>query len=171
MTWRELNVEKFNSIDRKVVIDVRSPCEHLKESIPEAVNLPLLSDQERIVIGTVYKQEGALIARRQAVGIIAPKIPAIVDEIMALKLPQHSLVVHCWRGGLRSEAVVSFLSVVGIDCFRLKGGYKAWRKQVVQDFADDDFDFEAIVLDGLTGVGKTEVLVELSKSGKTVLDL
>ncbi|MCA9801174.1 MAG: tRNA 2-selenouridine(34) synthase MnmH [Cyanobacteria bacterium HKST-UBA02] len=171
MTWRELTVQNFNSLDRKVVVDVRSPCEYLIESIPDAINIPLLSDEERALIGTVYKQDGEMQARRRAVGMIAPRIPAIVDRIMAIKKPRHTLVVHCWRGGLRSEAVVSFLSVVGIDCFRLTGGYKAWRRQVVEDFEKDAYSFETIVLDGLTGTGKTEILTELSKQGIPVCDL
>ncbi|MGD9683870.1 MAG: tRNA 2-selenouridine(34) synthase MnmH [Candidatus Obscuribacterales bacterium] len=171
MTWRELTVQNFNSLDRKVVVDVRSPCEHLVESIPDSINVPLLSDEERALIGTIYKQDGEMQARRQALGMIAPRIPAIVDRIMAIKKPRHTLVVHCWRGGLRSEAVVSFLSVVGIDCFRLTGGYKAWRKQVVKDFEKDDYTFQTVVLDGLTGTGKTEVLTELTKLGIAICDL
>jgi tRNA 2-selenouridine synthase len=81
------------------------------------------------------------------------------------------LVVHCWRGGLRSEAVASFLSVIGVDCWRLTGGYKAWRQQVLSDFAAGQYDFIPVVLDGLTGVGKTEILAELSRLGNSVLNL
>lgn len=171
MTWRELTVQNFNSLERKVVVDVRSPCEYQIESIPAAINIPLLSDEERSLVGTIYKQEGEMQARRRAVGMIAPRIPVIVDRIMAIRKPRHSLVVHCWRGGLRSEAVVSFLSVVGIDCFRLTGGYKAWRKQVVENFEQDAYTFETIVLDGLTGTGKTEILSELNKQGIPICDL
>lgn len=171
MTWRSLTVEQFNNLKNKVVIDVRSPCEHEKENIPGAINVPLLSDEERVIVGTIYAQQGEAVARRHAVGIISPKIPELVDRIIEMKKSGHALIVHCWRGGLRSEAVVSFLSVVGVDSFRLTGGYKAWRQSVVSDFEADKYAFKTIVLSGLTGAGKTDVLKELEKLGEQVVDL
>lgn len=171
MTWRALTVEQFNSLNNKVIVDVRSPCEFAKEYIPGAYSVPLLSDNERSEVGIIYKEKGEAIARRHAVGIISPKIPDLVDAIIELKKPGHALVVHCWRGGLRSEAVVSFLSVVGVDSFRLTGGYKAWRRSVVDDFEKDAYGFEVVVLQGLTGSGKTDILKQLEKRGEAVLDL
>lgn len=171
MTWRELTVEQFNDLHNKVVVDVRSPCEHIKENIPGSFNVPLLSDEERSIVGTIYAQQGEAIARRRAVDIIAPKIPSLIDRIASMRLPGHALVVHCWRGGLRSEAVVSFLSIVGLDSFRLAGGYKAWRRSVVNDFNNHSYAFRTIILDGLTGAGKTDVLKQLLKLGEPVLDL
>ncbi len=153
------------------MVDVRSPCEFIKEYIPGSVNVPLLSDDERAEVGTVYRKEGEFRARKLALSIVAPKIPTIVNSILSEKRENHTLVVNCWRGGMRSEAVVSFLSLMGVDCWRLTGGYKAWRKQVLNDFDSDQYPFEVVVLDGLTGVGKTEVLLELSKLGASVLDL
>lgn len=171
MTWRELSAEKFNSIKSKVIVDVRSPCEFVNESIPGAINIPLLSDEERAEVGKVYKEKGEFRARRRALGLVAPRIPEIVDRISASKKENHTLVVHCWRGGMRSEAVVSFLSLMGIDCWRLTGGYKAWRRCVMDDFEADTYPFKVVVLDGLTGVGKTEVLKTLADIGLDVLDL
>ena len=157
MTWREISPEQLCDLKNALVIDVRSPCEYLLESIPQAVNVPLLSDDERAQVGTVYKQEGEVPARRLALRIISPKIPQIVDAILALRTQGVSLVIHCWRGGLRSEAVVSFLTIVGIDCWRLTGGYKAWRRMVVHDLEGAGFEFDPVVLHGQTGVGKTEI--------------
>jgi|AGTN01.2.fsa_nt_gi tRNA 2-selenouridine synthase len=170
MSWRSIDVKEFNELT-KVVIDVRSPCEHIIENIPGSVNVPLLSDEERAIVGTTYKEQGELTARRQALSIVSPKMPELVDQIISLKRPGHALIIHCWRGGLRSEAVASFLSVVGVDSFRLSGGYKAWRRQVVDDFAEDRYQFQTIVLDGLTGSGKTDVLSALTRCGEGVIDL
>ncbi|MBX9877509.1 MAG: tRNA 2-selenouridine(34) synthase MnmH [Candidatus Obscuribacterales bacterium] len=171
MTWRELSPKQFNELKDALVIDVRSPCEYEEERILSAVNVPLLSDMERAQVGMLYKAEGELPAKRLALKFISPKIPEIVDRIFGMRKHGQPLVVHCWRGGLRSEAVASFLSVVGLDCFRLTGGYKAWRKEVIEFLESGDWTFNAVVLQGLTGTGKTEILNELEELGMQVLDL
>lgn len=171
MTWREISPEQLCDLKNAIVVDVRSPCEFVAESIPGAVNVPLLSDGERAQVGTVYKEQGEVPARRLALRMISPQIPSIVDAILTLRTPGSSLVVHCWRGGLRSEAVVSFLTIVGIDCWRLTGGYKAWRRMVVRDLDGEAFDFDPVILHGQTGVGKTELLAQLTAGGAQVLDL
>jgi tRNA 2-selenouridine synthase len=171
MTWRPISANDLTKLKEVLIIDVRSPCEHESENIPGSLNVPLLSNDERAIIGTLYKQEGELKARREAMRIISPKIPSIVDTIFAMRSHGQAIVIHCWRGGLRSEAVASFLSVVGLDCFRLTGGYKAWRKMVLQDLDSMQIEFKPILLQGLTGSGKTEILQELKKLGAPVLDL
>lgn len=171
MTWREISVDKLNSLKHPLVVDVRSPCEHQSENIPNSVNVPLLTNDERAEVGTIYKQQGEVVARRHALKIVSQKIPALMDQIIDLRLQGQPLVVHCWRGGLRSEAVASFLSIIGIDCFRLTGGYKAWRRQVLADFEINNYEFIPIVLDGLTGVGKTKILHLLGQRGYSTLDL
>lgn len=172
MGWRELTVEQLVTLKDPLVVDVRSPCEHEAERLPNSINVPLLSNQERELIGTIYKVDGEMIARRHALKLIAPKIPAIIDEIVALRTSHsRAMVVYCWRGGLRSESVASLLSMAGLDCFRLQGGYKSWRRHVLNDFQTDRYQFIPIVLHGLTGAGKTEVLKELGHRGSHVLDL
>lgn len=171
MTWRELDAEQFNRLKNPLILDVRSPCEHQAECIPASINIPLLSDSQRAQVGTIYKQQGEATARILALKMIAPQIPEIIDSIIALKNHEQNIVVHCWRGGLRSETVASLLSVIGIDCFRLSGGYKSWRKQVLSDFETDRYKFDPIVLHGLTGAGKTEILQTLESRGKNVLNL
>jgi tRNA 2-selenouridine synthase len=171
MTWRELSAATFNSTANKLVIDVRSPCEHEAERIPGSINVPLLSDNERKLVGIDYKQNGDLSARRFALTLISTKIPAFIDDVISVRQRGQTIVIYCWRGGLRSEAVSSVLSIAGLDCFRLTGGYKAWRAQVLHDFTHEALAFKPIVLHGLTGVGKTELLDKLTERGFQVLDL
>ena len=171
MTWREMSVEELIALKKVALIDVRSPCEYAVENIPGAVNVPLFTDHERELIGTIYATEGELVARRRALRIIGPKISDLVEEIVLHRQSGAPLVIHCWRGGLRSESVASCLSIIGVDSWRLTGGYKAWRRHVVADFESEVFQFEALVLDGLTGSGKTELLQALADAGEPVLDL
>jgi len=171
MEWRELTVEELYGLKNPLIIDVRSPGEFQEARIPGSINVALLNDDERVVLGTIYKQQGEQIARRYALKIISPKIPLLIDEILAKKEHSRSIVIHCWRGGLRSEAVSSVLSIAGIASYRLTGGYKAWRNMVLHELDSDRFAFEPIVLYGMTGSGKTDLLHELSKLGYQVLDL
>lgn len=171
MTWRELSADRLFELRDPLIIDVRSPCEFRAEYIPGAVNVALLQDDERAIVGTTYAVEGEMVARRQALKIISPKIPDLVDRIIEQKKTGQHIVIHCWRGGLRSETVASFLTVVGIDCWRLTGGFKAWRRVVIDDFASDRYPFTTFVLHGRTGVGKSDLLCELEKLGAQVLNL
>ncbi len=171
MVWRELSPRDLDGLRNPLIIDVRSPCEFEEERIPEAINFPLLSNDERAQIGWLYKSEGELYARRYALKFIAPKIPSIVDQIAEMREHGRTVVIHCWRGGLRSEAVASVLSIAGIPCLRLTGGYKAWRGIIVEDLTRDNYPIEPIVLYGDTGCGKTDILEELERRGAQVLDL
>lgn len=171
MVWRELPPSDLYGLKNSLIIDVRSPCEFAEERIPGALNIPLFSNEERAEIGTTYKVEGELNARLRAVSLISPKIPQIIQQIAALKEHSKTIVVHCWRGGLRSEAVASVLSIAGLACYRLSGGIKAWRQIVLAELNSDKYSFEPIVLYGMTGAGKTDLLQALSARGAQVIDL
>lgn len=171
MIWRELPPEDVFELRCALIIDVRSPAEFAAEKIPGALNVPLLSDDERRRVGIVYKEQGELSARRHALKYISPKVPSIIDELINGKKHGQPVVVYCWRGGLRSEAVASLLSIAGISCWRITGGFKAWRSMVLKDLQEDRYPFEPVVLHGMTGSGKTEILHELAKLGCQILDL
>ena len=167
---KEITVEELQTIKNSLIIDIRSPIEFKDGSIPEAINIPLFTDEEREVIGTIYKQEGPAAAKWRAMEFVSPKIPSLLQQIKAAISDGEKLVVHCWRGGMRSKAVVTFLEFAGIYAMRLEGGYKAYRQYILKQIPSM-FPEKAIVLHGLTGVGKTVVLKQLSSLGYPMLDL
>jgi tRNA 2-selenouridine synthase len=152
-------------------IDARSPAEFAEATIPGALNIPILDDDERAEIGTLYKQAGRQAARRRGVEIVAPKIPALIEQVVAAR-PAGSppAVVFCWRGGMRSLALSQFLELAGVPARQMAGGHKAFRS-LVRNFFEQGSWGRLIVLRGLTGVGKTRLLQRLAADGYPVVDL
>ena len=147
--------------------DVRSPAEFQHAHIPGAISLALFNDSERAEIGTLYKQVGKDEAIRRGVSIVGPKLSSILEKIQnTTHLGPKK--IYCWRGGMRSGFVLAFLQSLGIDAIQLEGGYKAYRKKVLQAF---EGSFPFYVLGGMTGCGKTELLHELERQHEHVLDL
>ena len=154
-----------------LLVDARSPAEYAEATIPGALNVPILDDAERAEIGTLYKQAGKQAARRRGVELVAPKIPALLEQVAAAR-PAGSppAVVFCWRGGMRSRALTQFLELAGIPARQLAGGHKAFRG-LVREFFEHGAWGRLIVLRGLTGVGKTGLLHALAADGYPVIDL
>jgi tRNA 2-selenouridine synthase len=152
-------------------IDARSPAEYAEATIPGALNVPILDDGERAEIGSLYKQAGRQAARRRGVEIVAPKIPALVEQVATAR-PAGSppAVVFCWRGGMRSLALTQFLELAGVPARQVAGGHKAFRS-LVRNFFEQGSWGRLIVLRGLTGVGKTQLLQRLAADGYPVVDL
>ncbi|MED1467867.1 tRNA 2-selenouridine(34) synthase MnmH [Bacillus salipaludis] len=167
---KEIHAEDFSKLKNPVIIDVRSPIEFKDGAIPGAINVPLFTDEERAVIGTVYKHEGQAAAKWRAMEFVSPKIPEMLHKIKDLASNGDELIINCWRGGMRSNAVVTFLEFSGIYSWRLVGGYKAYRQFILSQIPTM-FPEKAIVLHGLTGVGKTVILKNLNRKGYPVLDL
>ncbi|MEY2752077.1 MAG: hypothetical protein RLZZ570_23 [Bacteroidota bacterium] len=151
------------------LIDVRSPAEYAQGHAPAAASVPLFSDAERAEIGTVYKQQSPAKAVRLGLKYAGLRMADLVAEVDALaKRDPSPLEVYCWRGGQRSGSVAWLLRTAGYDVSRWDGGYKAYRGRVLESWAADR---PYVVLAGLTGSGKTEVLRALHELGGPVLDL
>jgi tRNA 2-selenouridine synthase len=153
-----------------LTIDVRSPAEYAHAHIPNAKNICLFNDEERKQVGTAYKQESREKAIKIGLDYFGPKMSAIVEHVEALvgKQKEQTIVVHCWRGGMRSAAIAWLLNLYGFKIKLISGGYKAYRNWVLQQF-EHAYPFK--VLGGYTGSGKTEVLHELQKANVSVIDL
>jgi tRNA 2-selenouridine synthase len=159
--------EFLSKAENTPVVDVRSPAEYAEGHISGAFNIPLFSNEERANVGTVYKQQGRLQAIELGLDIVGPKMSGFVKEAQALA-SGGELLVHCWRGGMRSESMAWLFERVGIQCFTLKGGYKAYRNLLMEELGTIP---HLIVLEGFTGSGKTEVLQELDQRDEQILDL
>ncbi len=150
------------------IIDVRSPGEFARGHIPGALNVPLFNDAERAVVGTLYKQTGRDAAVLEGLRIVGPKLAGIVELATGLA-PDRRIAVHCWRGGERSGSVAWLLDKAGFaEVLVLTGGYKAFRKHVLESFNNVP---ELVILGGYTGTGKTETLGHLRDLGEQVIDL
>lgn len=153
------------------VIDVRSPAEFAEDHAPGAINLPVLSNEERAEVGRIYVQESRFKARRIGAAYIARNVARHLETALADKPGGFHPLVYCWRGGQRSHAMATILSQVGWRTSVLAGGYKTWRRHVTARLYDGDLVHRVVLIDGPTGSGKTEVLQRLAARGVQVLDL
>lgn len=149
------------------VVDVRAPAEFARGHIPGAHNIPILDDQERALVGTLYKQAGRQEAVKKGLELVGPKMAALAQKAEALT-SDGKLRVYCWRGGMRSEKMAWLFETAGMSCQVLKGGYKAYRQEVIRYFNHLD---HLLILLGTTGCGKTEILHQLAAMGEQVIDL
>lgn len=148
-------------------MDVRSPAEYRQGHIPGSINIPLLSDDQRVEIGTIYKQKGKEQAVLRGFELIGPEF-AGKATYMLQQIKSQKALVYCWRGGMRSEIMSWIASLLGVKTDILSGGYKAYRNKVLAEFHKSR---TAVVLSGATGSGKTEVLNRLANRGIPVIDL
>lgn len=158
-------LERFDAI-----IDVRSPSEFAEDHLPGAINLPVLDDAERARVGTHYTQVSVFEARRMGAALVSRNIARHLETALADKPKQFRPLVYCWRGGMRSQSMALVLASVGWKPMLIEGGYRTWRRQVVE--AQEAVDLpRLIVLDGQTGTAKTAILHALAEAGEQVIDL
>ncbi|GGN97808.1 tRNA 2-selenouridine(34) synthase MnmH [Saccharibacillus kuerlensis] len=149
-------------------IDVRSPSEYRSASIPNSVNIPLFDDEERAEVGTLYKQVGIEQAKERGLQIASAKLPEFIRQF---KEVEGQKAVFCWRGGMRSRTTATVLDLMGIRAYRLNGGFRAYRRWVVERLEHFELNVRAFVLNGNTGNGKTVILHRLQSEGYPVIDL
>lgn len=160
-----------NSKNTHLFIDVRSPSEYEEDSIPNAVNIPVLSDEERKEVGTTFVQVGKNEAKRLGIKFISPKMQDLFEQVLELKYNNSQIAAFCARGGYRSTFFASVFSSIGIPISQLEDGYKGYRKEVINTIPVLNSKITYIVLHGNTGVGKTDILCSLKELGYSVLDL
>jgi tRNA 2-selenouridine synthase len=168
---RSVDIEEFLGLieaDRSV-FDVRTPAEFEKGHLLGAKNLPLFTDEERAVVGTLYKKEGRHRAILEGLDFVGPRMRQMVEAVERMAGPPgEEVLVHCWRGGMRSSSFAWLLELYGYRVTTLEGGYKAFRRWVI---AELDEPPPLRVIGGPTGVGKTEILWALEQMGEPVIDL
>jgi len=153
------------------IIDVRSPSEYAEDHIPGSINMPVLSDTERAEVGTMYKQVGSFEAKRHGAALVSRNIAHLL-ETKLIKAPRnYSPLIYCWRGGQRSGAMARILSEIGWRVTLLGGGYKTYRKQVLDGLDRIPPTLRTIILRGRTGLAKTRILRAAAKLGIQVIDL
>ena len=153
------------------IIDVRSPSEFREDHIPGAVNFPVLNDEERARVGTIYKQTSAFDAKKIGAALVARNIADHVEQRFSDKPKNWRPLVYCWRGGSRSGAMTHILNRIGWRAQQLKGGYKAYRTMVLATLQTLPGRFRYRVICGPTGSGKSRLLAALDELGAQVLDL
>lgn len=153
------------------IIDVRAPLEFAEDHLPGAISLPVLDDEERARVGTIYKQVSPFTARKLGAALVARNAAKHLLGPLADKPGGWRPLVYCWRGGQRSGSFATILSQIGWRVETLAGGYKTWRGLVVREVYDTPVRAPVMVLDGNTGSAKTEILSLLPEFGVQVIDL
>ena len=191
MAITKITIQQFLVLAKtNLVLDVRSPSEYTHAHIPHAQNLPLFNDDERKIVGTAYKQQSKQIAIKLGLDFFGLKMRGMVEEVEALiknyelqiagsaklkdkknldsKITTQPILLHCWRGGMRSAGVAWLLDLYGFKIYTLVGGYKAYRNWVLQQF-EKPYHFK--IIGGYTGSGKTLLLHQLAKQNNSTIDL
>ncbi len=154
-----------------IIVDVRCLREFEKETIPNAINIPIFNDEEYETLGTVYRNVGKREAVLKGIEFVQPKLKQLYLDFYNVYQQGKSIVVFCKRGGMRSSSVANYISNFSLPIVKLEGGYKSYRRHVLQQLPELFNSKTYTVIYGNTGTGKTKILYELQKRGKCILDL
>jgi len=168
---REINIEEALYMKNLVLIDVRSEVEYELDTIPGAINIPLLNNNEHEHVGYVYAQVDKEEAKKIGLKYASYKLTDFYEKAKSIENRKKQVALFCYRGGMRSNSVAKVLDTMGIDLFLIQGGYKSYRKYVIDELLHYKGKFKFIVLHGYTGTGKTKILEILESNGKSILDL
>jgi tRNA 2-selenouridine synthase len=153
------------------IVDVRTPLEFAEDHIPGAINAPVLSNEERVIVGTMYKQVSPFEATRVGAAMVARNIAHHLETTFAGRPRNWRPLIYCWRGGKRSGSMTTWFNLIGWQARQLEGGYKTYRRSVLDTLGSAPCRFACIALIGHTGTGKTRLLHALREAGAQVLDL
>ena len=159
----------FRAFD--TIIDTRSPAEFAEDHVPGATSCPVLDNEERARVGTLYKQLSPFDAKKLGAALVAKNVARHIETLFLERPKTWKPLVYCWRGGKRSGAMTHILREIGWDARALEGGYKAYRRYVVGSLAAIPSEFTFRVIHGVTGSGKSRLLRALGAAGAQVLDL
>lgn len=161
-------IEEFWELSQQFpVVDVRAPIEFQKGHIPGAINLPLFDDGQRAEVGTIYRNQGRSDSVLRGLEIVGPKMSDLADSLLQISSGD-TVLIHCWRGGMRSRSVGWLAEQVDASAYVLQGGYKTFRRHVLNSFK---LPLDLAVVSGLTGAGKTEQIKRLAHAGEQTIDL
>lgn len=166
-----ISPDEVSELDDPLLIDVRSPGEYEEDHLSGAVNLPVLNNEQRDEVGTLYNQSSTFKARQVGARTIAENLPAILETIEERASRNRPVVVYCWRGGMRSESLGVVLERIGYPTYRIEGGYKSYRGRVHEFFQERQWDQRFISIYSLTGCGKTRLLKILRSRDHSIVDL
>ena len=166
---KDVTVAQLSGYDD--IIDVRSPTEYAEDHIPGAISAPVLSNEERARVGTVYSQVSPFEAKKLGAALISRNIARHLETLFKDKPKGWKPLVYCWRGGQRSGAMAIILAQIGWNTSRLEGGYKAYRRHVLAELQRLPERYTFRVVCGATGSGKSRLLQALHEQGAQVLDL
>jgi len=169
MLFKTANLSQLGQFDE--IIDVRTPLEFAEDHIPGAINCPVLSNEERVTVGTLYTQVSPFEARKIGAALIAKNIAKHLQTCFRDHPKAWRPLVYCWRGGQRSGAMSIILAQVGWAAHKLEGGYKTYRRDVLEKLEALPQSFTFRVICGPTGSGKSHLLTALADTGRQVLDL
>ena len=171
MSKNEISYKELLDTKNYILIDVRTPKEFQESTIPGAINIPVLLNEERVMVGTAYKKESPEKAKLMGIEAISKRLGDITKEITDLSKKYSKIIFFCARGGMRSGSMTSFFKSMGYNTARLSGGYKSYRSFIIEDLENVVKGLTLITLHGKTGTGKTKILHRLGEEGFETIDL